>query len=219
MEIIKNNIGNDEIVKWESFRTVNYHKEFIRSLIITTFLIGLLMTLIGLFFWHVPNWEGTFYWAYTDNEIPPLIAYFIIISIFYSSIAIVLGYTFVLIIRGFRKVHLKLSDLRSYDLIHVLTNKRWIQKDLSSLVNFPENTLPSEVFSRINDTCFINLESIEKVSIVKIRFRSGYIFIFHFKNTSASIQYPTFTVRFKSGNYQELKTLMMDEFPVEFLGK
>jgi len=205
MEIIKNSINYDEIVKWESFRIVNYRKEFIRSLIITTFLIGLLMTLIGLFFWHVPNWEGTFYLAYTNIEIPPLINYFIIISIFYSFIAIVLGYTFVLIIRGFRKVHLKLSDLRSYDLIHVLTNKRWIQKDLSSLINFPENNLPSDIFSRINDMSFINLDCIEKVSIDKLRFRSGYIFNFHFKNTSDSIQYPTF--------------FLMDEFPVEFLGK
>ncbi|MCJ7647645.1 MAG: hypothetical protein MUP85_03430 [Candidatus Lokiarchaeota archaeon] len=219
MEIIKNSINNDEFVKWESFQIVNYRREFIRSLIITTFLIGLLMTLIGLFFWHVPSWEGTFYFAYTNIEIPPLIIYFIIISIFYSFIAIVLVYTFVLITRGFRKVHLKLSDIRSYSLIHVLTNKRWIQKDLKSVVNFNENSLPSDVFSRINDMAFISLDCIEKVSINKLRFRFGYIFIFHFKNTSDSVQYPIFTVRFKSGNYQELIPLMVDEFPVEFLGK
>jgi len=215
MEIIKNSINNNEIIKWEKFQVINYRKKLIQTFIISVFLVGGLMTLIGLFFWYVPSWGGTFYIPGTEIVIHPLIIYISILSIFISMGIFAITFAIYLFKRGLRRLELKLSDLRSYPQIHVLTNKRWIQKDYRSLVYFGDIKSPHEAISRTKDFVFIYLNNIEKATVSRIR--STYNISFHFKKIFSLNQYPTFSVKFKLNDFQELKSLLAQILPLEIL--
>ena len=108
-----------------------------------------------------------------------------------------------------------MTDLRSYNQIHVLTNKRWIQKDFRSLVDFGDTKSPHEAISRTKDFVFIYLNNIQKATVSRIR--STYNISFHFKPIFSLNQYPTFNVKFKLNDYQELKKLLSDTINLEIL--
>ena len=215
MEIIRNNIQNNEIIKWEKYQVINYRIKIIASFILAIVSISGLLTLLSLFFRYVPSWEGTFYLLWTNIEIHPVIIYLLILSIFCSMAAVVIIYAIRLVIREIRRVNLKLSDLRSYHQIQILTNIRWIQKDFRSLLYFEENKIPPELISRIKDIVFIPLNNIEKATVRKIR--SNYNIIFHFKNDLNLVQYPTFSAKFKFKDYKEIKSILNQIIPLEIL--
>lgn len=215
MEIIKNSIKDNEIIKWEKTQVINYRKKIFTSFTISISLISVLMTLIGLFFWYVPSWGGTYYLLWTDIVVHPLIIYLIILSIFLSIPIFAIIYAIILFKRELRRLDLKLADLSSYHQIHILTNERWIQKDYRSLVNFGENNLSTEAISQTKDIVFINLKNIEKATVSKIR--SIYNVSFHFKPIFSLNQYPTFNVKFKFNEYQEIKSVLNQIMPLEIL--
>ncbi|MFW9972172.1 MAG: hypothetical protein ACFFDF_18440 [Candidatus Odinarchaeota archaeon] len=173
------------------------------------------MTLVGLFFWYAPSWSSTFYLFWTDIEVHPLIIYLIILSIFISGAIAAVAYAIKLFRRGLRRLGLRLVDLQSYHQIYVLTNERWIQKDFRSLVYSIENKFPTEAVTRTNDMVFIHLNNIEKATVTRIR--SNYNLSFHFKPIFSLSQYPTFSVKFKLNDYQELKGLLANRIPLEIL--
>lgn len=187
----------------------------LESLILGIILIGGFMTLVGLFFWYVPSWGGTSYFLWTDIVIPPLVTYIIIMSIFSSGAIIASAYAVILVKRGLRNMNLKLSDLKSYHQIHILTNIRWIQKDFRSLLYFDRDKIPPEIIAPTNDIVFINLSDIEKARVRKSR--TYHNIAFQFKNTLNEIQYPSFTVKFKYDDYQVVKKLISDLIPIEII--
>ena len=187
----------------------------LKSLILGVILIGGFITLLGLFFWFVPSWGSTFYFLWTNIVIPPLVIYSAIMSIFSSVAIIASAYAVILVKRGLRRMNLKLSDLKTYHQIHILTNMRWIQKDFRSLSYFDQNSIPTEIFAPMNDVVFFNLSNIEKVTVRKIR--TNYNLSFQFKNLLNEIEYPSFTVKFKYDDYQVVKKLIMDLIPIEII--
>ncbi|MFX1380765.1 MAG: hypothetical protein ACFFA4_16910 [Promethearchaeota archaeon] len=217
MEIIKKNIKDNETIKWEKYRIINYRNKIFKSFFISVFLIGVLMTLLGLFFWYVPSWGGTFYLLWTDIVVHPLVIYLIILSIFISGAIAAIAYAIKLFKRGLRRVDLKLADLHSYHQIHILTNKQWIQKDYRSLIYFGANKLPNEAISITKDITCININNIERAIVSKIR--SNYNISFHFKRIFDLNQNLTFNVKFKFEDYQELKNVLKEIIKLEILKK
>ncbi|MFX0007221.1 MAG: hypothetical protein ACFFA7_13355 [Promethearchaeota archaeon] len=215
MEVIKSNIKDNEIIKWEKCRVINYRKKFIDSFIIAISLISVFMTLLGLFFWYVPSWGGTFYLFWTDIIVHPLIIYIIILSIFIAGAIFAIAYAIKLFRRGLRRLELKLSDLRSYQQIHLLTNERWIQKDYRSLIYFSEKNLPVEYISTLKDLICIDFKNIKKATVSRIR--SNYNLAFHFKPIFGLTQSPSFNVKFKFDDYLELKNILNQIIPLEIL--
>ena len=215
MEVIKSSIKDNEIIKWEKYRVINYLKKFIISFIIAISLICVFMTLLGLFFWYVPSWGGTFYLFWTDIVVHPLIIYIMILSIFISVAIFAIAYTIKLFKRRLRRLELKLSDLRLYQQIHLLTNERWIQKDYRSLVYFSEKNLPVEHVSNLKDLVYIDFKNIKKATVSRIR--SNYNLAFHFKPIFGLNQSPTFNVKFKLNDYFELKNILNQIIPLEVL--
>ena len=212
---MKNSIQDNEIVKWEKSQIIDYRIKILESLILGIILIGGFMILVGLFFWYVPSWGGTSYFLWTDIEISPLFIYITIMSIFSSGAIIAVAYAGIFIKRSLRRMNLKLSDLKSYHQIHILTNIRWMQKDFRSLLHFNQNEIPTEIIAPTNDIVFINLSDIEKATVSKMR--TNYNIAFQFKNTLNGIQYPSFTVKFKYNDYQVVKKLLLDLIPIEII--
>ncbi|MFX1391446.1 MAG: hypothetical protein ACFE9Z_15385 [Promethearchaeota archaeon] len=215
MESIKNNLRDNEIIKWEKSKIINYRKRIVRSFVISFSLITLFMTLIGLFFWYAPSWGGTFYFLWTDIVVHPLIIYILILSIFVSVAIFAVIYAIKLFKRGLNRLGLKLADLNEYQQVHMLTNERWIQKDYRSLVYSGNNRFPDGAVTQINDFVYIYLNNIEKATISRIR--SNYNISFHFKRIFGLDQNRTFDVKFKLNEYQELKSLLTQIFPLEIL--
>jgi len=207
MDIIKNNIKESEIIKWKNSRVINYRKAILKSFIIAVSLISLIMTIVGLFFWFVPSWGGTFYFLWTDVVVHPLIIYLLILSIFILMAIFAIVYGIKLFKRGLRRLGLKLADLSSYQQFHILTNERWIQKDYRSLISFEENSLPSEIISQTKDIVYFDINRIEKVTVSRIR--SNYNISFYFKPIFKSDKSPTFLVKLKLNDYQEIKSFLV----------
>jgi hypothetical protein len=215
MEIIKKSIENNELVKWEKSSVIDYRIKIIKSFTLIIISVSGLMALLGLFFWYIPRWEGTFYLLWTNIEVHPLIIYLTIFSIFYSMAIFIITYAIREVIQKLRRLDIKLLELRAYNQIHLLTDKRWIQKDFRSLLDFEGSNIPLDVITRKKDIVFISLNNIQKVTVKKIR--SNYNINFHFKNDSSLIQYPSFTVKFKFNDYQELKRILSQIIPLEIV--
>ena len=127
MERIKHFLQEDEYILWKKCQVKNY----LIRIPLVIFLLGIIISSIALFFWYIPNWEGTSYILYTNIEVNPIISYLIILSVFYTAIIIALGVFIRDFKKGTKKLDLKLIDLKSYNEIYILTNKRWIQKELN----------------------------------------------------------------------------------------
>lgn len=140
------------------------------------FLLGIIISSIALFFWYIPNWEGTSYILYTNIEVNPIISYLIILSIFYSVIIIVLGDFFREFKKISKKLDLKLIDLKNYNEIYILTNKRWIQKELNYSYLIDDSKFSPDILCRIKDMTFIDLNNFKIASLQKRR--SQYIIFY-----------------------------------------
>ena len=216
MEVIKNNFHNDEIIRWERTRVINFRKKYVRSLILAILLLSFLNFLIGLFFWYAPSWQGEFYLWYTDIQIHPLIIYVLILSIFIFVTIFALSYGIHLYVKGLHRLDLRLKDLKSYELIHLLTNKRWIQKDFTFLLHVYEETASEPPFPRINDVFFLDLSLIDKVTVKRVR--SAYKLEFHLKNKDESNKCPLFRIKLnlmESEELEKLKKLLSNSVSVE----
>lgn len=142
-------------------------------------LLGIIITSIALFFWYVPNWEGTFYIFFTNIEVNPIISYLIVVSIFYTVIIIALGIFLREFKKGTKKLDLKLIDLKNYNEIYILTNKRWIQKELNYSFLIDDSKFSPNILNRIKDMMFIDLNYFKIASIQKRR--SHYIIFYCIK--------------------------------------
>ncbi len=176
MERIKQFLQDDEYILWKKCQVKNY---LIRIPLVIS-LLGILITSIALFFWYIPGWEGTFYIFNTNIEVNPIIIYLSILSIFYTGIIIVLGDFFREFKKYNKKLDLKLIDLKNYDEIYILTNKRWIQKELNYSFLIDDSKFSPDILYRIKDVMFIDLNNFKIASIQKRR--SQYTIFFCINN-------------------------------------
>ncbi len=174
MEIIKQFLHDDEYILWKKCQVKNYLIRF--PLVIS--LLGIIIISIALFFWYIPIWEGTFY--VFKIEFNPIIFYLSILSIFYTAIIIVLGDFFREFKKSTKKLDLKLIDLKNYDEIYILTNKRWIQKELNYSFLIDDSKFSPDILYRIKDVMFIDLNNFKIASIQKRR--SQYTIFFCINN-------------------------------------
>jgi hypothetical protein len=165
MERIKHFLQEDECILWKKCQVKNY----LIRIPLVIFLLGIIITSIALFFWYIPNWEGTFYIFYTNIEINPIISYLIVLSIFYTGITIALGVFIRDFKKGTKKLDLKLIDLKNYNEIFVLTNKRWIQKELNYSYLIDDSKFSPDILCRIKDMTFIDLNNLKIASLQKRR--------------------------------------------------
>ena len=172
MERIKHFLQEDEYILWKKCQVKNY---LIRIPLVISLLVIIIIS-IALFFWYIPNWEGTSYIFYTNIEINPITSYLIILSIFYTVIIIVLGDFFREFKKSTKKLDLRLIDLKNYNEIYILTNKRWIQKELSYSYLIDDSKFSPDILCRIKDMMFIDLNNLKITSIQKGR--SQYIISF-----------------------------------------
>jgi len=165
MERITNFLQDDENILWKKCQVKNY---LIRIPLVIS-LLGIIITSIALFFWYIPSWEGISYIFYTNIEINPIISYLIILSIFYTAIIIALGVFLREFKKGTKKLDLKLIDLKNYNEIYILTNKRWIQKELNYSFLIDDSKFSPDILYRIKDMMFIDLNNFKIASIQKRR--------------------------------------------------
>ena len=165
MEQIKHFLQEDEYILWKKCQVRNYLIRF--PLVIS--LLGIIITSIALFFWYIPNWEGISYIFYTNIEVNPIISYLIILTIFYTAIIIVLGDFLREFKKSTKKLDLKLIDLKNYNEIYILTNKRWIQKELTYSFLIDDSKFSPDILYRIKDMMFIDLNNFKIESIQKRR--------------------------------------------------
>ena len=200
MEIIKNSMLPDEKVLWEFYEVKHYYR---KTIILFLCLIMMLLG-VGLFFWYVPEWKGTFYLFYTGIEVHPIVIYLMIISIFYPFIIGGIIYFIILVKRMLRLFKIKLIDLNRYKKCFILTNKRLIQKDLYLDSNFFDITKPSaiknypNVIERKNDIVFMFLEPVIRFSIEKCPIHHKVLFFYDLPNSSYY-----FAIKNKGSNIQE----------------
>ncbi len=176
MERIKQFLQDDEYILWKKCQVKNY---LIRIPLVIS-LLGILITSIALFFWYIPGWEGTFYIFNTNIEVNPIIIYLSILSIFYTGIIIVLGDFFREFKKYNKKLDLKLIDLKNYNEIYILTNRRWIQKELKYSFLIDDSKFSPDILYRIKDVMFIDLNNFKIASIQKRR--SQYTIFFCINN-------------------------------------
>ena len=165
MERIEQFLQDDEYILWKKFEVKNY----LIRIPIVIFLLGVIITGIALFFWYIPSWEGTSYLFFTNIEINPIIIYFSILSIFYTAIIIVIGISIREFKKGTKKLDLKLIDLKEYNEVYILTNKRWIQKELNYSFLIDDSKFSPDILNRIQDMMFIDLNYFKIASIQKRR--------------------------------------------------
>lgn len=184
MERIKHFLQDDEYILWKKCQVKNY---LIRIPLVIS-LLGIIIISIALFFWYIPNWEGTFYLFYTNIEVNPIIFYLSIVSIFYTIIIIVLGIFLREFKKGTKKLDLKLIDLKNYNEIYILTNKRWIQKELNYSFLIDDSKFSPDILNRIKDMMFIDLNYFKIASIQKRRSQNIILYCINDPNNEDFIQ-------------------------------
>ncbi|TFF99763.1 MAG: hypothetical protein EU541_04145 [Promethearchaeota archaeon] len=215
MEIIKNRIEKDEKILWQKKQVYNFKRKLIISYIFIIIFLTIFLGLLALFFWYVPSWNITFFLPSSNIEIDPLFIFLIILFIFIGIAVFAVGYSIYLLKQLFQNLNLKISNLASYNLIYILTNKRWIQKDWTSFLGFDYRSIAKDHFSQISDVIFIDLSIIEKATIK--RGRNNCIIRFYIKNVENSSELYLFKVKFELSYYQKFKNSLSNLISVEIL--
>lgn len=216
IELIKNNLQDDEAIKWYQIRVLNYHRRFCLTQMLIILILSGLMCLIGLFFWYVPSWTGTFYFWYTDIIIPPIFIYLTILSIFIAIAVIAFIYSVILFKKDLKESELNFSDLNPYELIYCITNKHWIQKDFNSLSYFNGKNLPDTAFSQERDIIYINLQLVDKITIKKGLI--SYHLTFYFERNDYDLNENfTLQVKLTLKDYEGLKRSLSQATSIEIL--
>jgi hypothetical protein len=216
IESIRDNLQDDETIKWYEIRVLNYRRRFYLTQIFIFFILSGFICLIGLFFWYVPSWTGTFYFWNTDIIIPPIFIYLSILSIFIAIAIIAFIYSVILFKKDLKESELNFSDLNPYELIYCITNKHWIQKDFNSLSYFNETNLPDTAFLKNRDIIYIKLQLVDRITIKKGLI--AYLLTFYFERNDYDLNENfTFQVKLKVKDYEGLIRSLSQATSIEIL--
>ncbi len=155
MKDITNLLLNDEKMLWEHIKSLKFDFRHRLSGII---LIGIIFNVFFLiYFW-------TYLLPYFHLLYFILIVPLMINSIFILGVFLELYAT----IRDKKIGQLRWKDLKKYTTIVVLTNKRWIQKDLK-VIHTKNNKSVIERIEHYKDIVFIKLEFIKLIQITEFK--------------------------------------------------
>ena len=147
MELIKDRLLNNETLLWENHRYSKFDRRY-------SCVIPFSALFLNIFFFVASRGlEVIFYpLLFTFN---PLILVAIFICI-YS------------LLRDKKKGQLKWKDFKKYHTFAILTNKRWIQKDLNVIYIKDTDDIAKNI-EHYKDIVFVNLDSIKLIEIVELK--------------------------------------------------
>ncbi|HEY0089926.1 MAG TPA: hypothetical protein VGB37_13840 [Candidatus Lokiarchaeia archaeon] len=148
MEIIKKFLRNEEEVLWYYRET----KSLIKEPLIHVLIGILLMVILSYLILVIASWLEWILWVV-------ILLLLIPIGLF--------GRSMLYSIKDYRDkiktLQLSFKQLRHYECIYAITNKRWIQKDFDLNSNVDVSEYPEEAIEKFKDIIFVNLEKIEAI--------------------------------------------------------
>ena len=147
MELIKDRLLDDETLLWEN----HYYSKFDRRY---SFLIPFSFLFLNIFFFEASRGLGVIFY--------PLMFIFnpIVLGTLFLSIYALL--------RDMKRGQLKWKDFKKYHAFAMLTNMRWIQKDLNVLYMKDTEDIAKSV-EHYKDIVFVNLNSIKLIEIIELK--------------------------------------------------
>jgi len=147
MELIKDHLLNNEKLLWEK----HYYSKFDRRY---SFLISFSFLFLNIFFFVVTR----------GLEV-------ILYPLLFTFNPIVLGAIFLdiyTLLRDKKKGQLKWKDYKKYHTFAILTNKRWIQKDLNVIYIEDTDDIAKNI-EHYKDIVFVKLNSIKLIEITELK--------------------------------------------------
>jgi len=147
MELIKDHLLNNEKLLWEIHNYSKFDRRY-------SFLIPFSCLFLNIFFFVATRGLEVILYPllFTFNPI-------ILIAIFVNI------YT---LLRDKKKGQLKWKDYKKYHTFAILTNKRWIQKDLYVIYIEDTDDIAKNV-EQYKDIVFVNLDSIKLIEIIELK--------------------------------------------------
>ncbi|MFX0002809.1 MAG: hypothetical protein ACFE9C_07435 [Candidatus Hodarchaeota archaeon] len=146
MELIKDRLLNNENILWENHHYSKFDQRY-------SFSIDILMILFFNIIFFILLGELVIY----------LFSFLLAGNLIFPFMILSHVYTF---LRDKKKGQLKWKDFKKYHMFAILTNKRWIQKDLNVIYIKDTDDLAKSV-EHYKDIVFIKLESIKLIEITE----------------------------------------------------
>jgi hypothetical protein len=147
MELIKDHLLNNETLLWENHHYSKFDRRY-------SFLIPISFLFLNIFFFAASRGLGVIFY--------PLMFIFnpIVLGTLFLSIYALL--------RDMKRGQLKWKDFKKYHAFAILTNKRWIQKDLDVIYmkDIEDNAKNVEQYK---DIVFVTLNSIKLIEIIELK--------------------------------------------------
>jgi len=147
MELIKDHLLNNEKLLWEIHNYSKFDRRY-------SFLIPFLCLFLNIFFFVATRGLEVILYPLLFSFNP-----IILIAIFVNI------YT---LLRDKKKGQLKWKDYKKYHTFAILTNKRWIQKDLY-VVYIEDTDDIAKNIEHYKDIVFVNLDSIKLIEIIELK--------------------------------------------------
>jgi len=150
MEIIKNWLLNDEKILWENITYSKFDDNY-----------SLLIAILIFFFFYI-----IFFVALRSSDfifLPMFNSIFLMVTSLFLFVISLKIYTF---LKDKKNGQLKWKDFKKYQKFAILTNKRWIQKDLTVIYLEDTDDLVKNV-EHYKDIVLVNLEAIKLIEFTE----------------------------------------------------
>ena len=145
-------ILNDETILWKQERTINY----IRQLIILSIVTAVLMTPLPLVMYFI-----------SVEIIGHFLFFYLVFFICDGFIGIIYMWLILIARSSIKDGKYNFNELRDYKEVVILTNKRFIQRNMG-ILNETKIPKPKEGFGRIQrDIFYLNLRLVEEIMVYK----------------------------------------------------
>jgi len=199
MEVIKKKfISHNEEILWEYSEEKNLLKDIIVHLIIGIFLLIFFIAII-IFISQTLEWLSWY--------IVLLISIFPILLFVRTIITGVKNYKDML-----NKLQLSRKELRNYERVYMLTNKRWIQKDYDLSSNIDISKYKKGVLERNKDIIFVNLENIKVIYTVEDK---EYMIAFYIDYDEENFEDSYLGVWLSLEEFQKVMKILKDVIPIK----
>jgi len=199
MKIIKKKfISNDEEILWEHSEEKDLLKEIIVHLIIGIFLMIFLITVIIII-------SRTLEW----------LSWYVVLLL--SVIPILLFVRTILVAKKdysdkLNKLQISRKELRNYENVYILTNKRWIQKDYDLNFNIDISKYTKGALERKKDIVFVNLEKIQVIYTVEDK---KYMIAFYIDYDEENLEETYLGVWLSPEEFKKVMKILKKVIPIE----
>ena len=147
MELIKDRLLSNEKLLWENHSYSKFDQRY-------SILIPIPFLFLNIFFFVATRGLEVILYP--------------ILFMFNSTILVVIVISIYTLVRDKKKGQLEWSDYKKYHSFAILTNKRWIQKDLN-VIDIKDTDDMAKNVEHYKDIVFVNLDSIKLIEIIELK--------------------------------------------------